>query len=66
MSYNIHITAAAERDLIRAAGHIEFVLKKPMAADGLLDEAENLVIAVRFRFQKSDWNAFLRQVFSLV
>lgn len=110
MSYNIHITATAERDLIRAADHIEFVLKNPKAADDLLNEAEkqinslsdfpekfrlvddpvlaswgirfvivngylafytiseeeNLVIIIRFLFQKSNWNAILRQGFSLV
>jgi plasmid stabilization system protein ParE len=110
MSYDIHITSAAERDLIRAADHIEFNLKNPKAADDLLDEAEkqinslsdfpekfqlvddsvlaswgirfvivngylafytiseekNLVIVVRFLFQKSNWNAILRQGFSLV
>jgi plasmid stabilization system protein ParE len=110
MSYNIHITASAERDLIRATDHIEFVLKNPKAADDLLDEAEkqinslsdfpekfrlvddpvlaswgirfvivngylafytiseeeNLIIVVRFLFQKSNWNAILRQGFSLV
>jgi plasmid stabilization system protein ParE len=110
MNYNIHITATAERDLLRAADHIEFVLKNPKAADDLLDEAEkqinslsdfpekcrlvddpvlaswgirfaivngylafyviseeeNAVIVVRFLFQKSNWNAILRQGFSLV
>lgn len=110
MSYNIHIAAAAERDLIRAADLIEFVLKKTKAADDLLDEAEkqinslpdfpekfqlvddpvlaswgirfvivngylafytvseedNLVVVVRFLFQKSNWNAILRQGFSLI
>lgn len=40
MSYSIHITAAAERDMISASDHIEFVLKNPKAADDLLDEAE--------------------------
>lgn len=109
MSYKIQITSAAERDLIRAADHIEFVLKNPKAADELIDEAEkqinslsdfpekfrlvddpvlaswgirfviingylafytiseeeNLVIVVRFLFQKSNWNAILRQGFSL-
>ena len=40
MSYNIHITATAERDMINASDHIEFVLKNPKAADDLLDEAE--------------------------
>lgn len=40
MSYNIHITATAERDMINASDYIEFVLKNPKAADDLLDEAE--------------------------
>ncbi|AFA48128.1 type II toxin-antitoxin system RelE/ParE family toxin [Acetobacterium woodii] len=40
MTYDIHITAAAERDILRASDHIEFVLKNPQAADDLLDEAE--------------------------
>lgn len=110
MSYRIHITSAAERDLNRAADHIEFILKNPEAADDLLDEAEKqinslsefpeksrlvddpvlsswgirfaivkgylafytiseeeqLVIIVRFLFQKSDWNSILRQGFSLI
>ncbi|MCM1026549.1 MAG: type II toxin-antitoxin system RelE/ParE family toxin [Roseburia sp.] len=109
MSYRIHITSAAEKDLIHAADHIEFVLKNPKAADDLLQEAERqihslsdfpqkfqladdpvlaswgirfvivngylafytiseeeqLVIVVRFLFQKSNWNAILRQGFSL-
>ena len=43
MSYDIHITSAAERDLIRAADHIEFNLKNPKAADDLLDEAEKQI-----------------------
>lgn len=110
MSYRIHITSAAERDLNRAADHIEFVLKNPKAADDLLDEAErqinslsefpekfrlvddtvlsswgirfvivknylafytiseetHTVIIVRFLFQKSNWNAILRQGIPLV
>lgn len=110
MSYHIHITSAAERDLNRAADHIEFVLKNPKATDGLLDEAEKqinslsdfpekfrlvddpilsswgirfvivngylafytisekskTVIIVRFFFQKSNWNAILRQGISLL
>lgn len=37
MSYIIHITATAERDIIRAADHIEFNLKNPTAADHLFD-----------------------------
>jgi plasmid stabilization system protein ParE len=43
MSYDIHITSAAERDLIRAADHIEFNLKNPKAADDLLDEADEQI-----------------------
>lgn len=109
MSFCVHITSAAERDLNRAADYIEFVLKNPQAADALLDEAEkkinsladfpekfsivddlvlaswkirfvlinnylafyiidyerNLVIVVRFLFQKSNWNVVLRQGISL-
>lgn len=110
MNYKIHITSAAERDIIRAADHIEFVLKNPQAADDLIDEAEKqlaslsdfperfrladdpvlaswgirfvtvngylafytiseenkLVTIVRFLFRKSNWNAILRQGFSLL
>ena len=40
ISYHIRITATAERDMINASNHIEFVLKNPKAADDLLDEAE--------------------------
>ena len=40
MSYKLHITKAAERDLIDAADYIEFTLKNPEAADHLLVVAE--------------------------
>ena len=40
MIYDIHITVTAERDLIKASDHIEFVLKNPKAADDLLNKAE--------------------------
>ena len=40
MTYQVCITKTAERDLISAADHIEFVLKNPKAADDLLDEAD--------------------------
>jgi plasmid stabilization system protein ParE len=43
MSYAIHITSAAEKDLIRAADYIEFNLKNSKAADDLLDEAEKQI-----------------------
>lgn len=110
MSYIIHITSIAERDIMRAADYIEFNLKNPTAADHLLDtiteqinsladmpqkfhladdpvlaslgirfvlvnnylafytidEEKRMVIVVRFLFQKSNWNAILRQGFSLV
>lgn len=39
MSYIIHITATAERDIIRAADYNEFTLKNPTAAEHLLDVA---------------------------
>ncbi len=38
--YNIYITATAERDIINASDHIEYVLKNSKAADDLLDETE--------------------------
>ena len=110
MSYIIHITQTAERDIIRAADHIEFNLKNPSASDHLLDvateqinslsvmpqkfrlvddpvlsswrirfvvvnnylafytidEEKQMVIVVRFLFQKSNWNAILRQGLSLI
>ena len=40
MTYQLHITQAAERDLLEAADYIEFTLKNPDAADNLLDIAE--------------------------
>lgn len=46
MTYEIFITAAAERDLLRASDHIAFVLKNPQAADDLLDEAEARINAL--------------------
>lgn len=39
MSYTIHVTATAERDILRAANYIEFSLKNPTAAEHLLDAA---------------------------
>ena len=110
MSYNIYITATAERDILRAADHIEFTLKNPTAADHLLDavteqinslddmpekfrlvddpvlasweirfvivnnylafytidKRKQLVIVVRFLYQKSNWNSILRQGFPLI
>ena len=110
MSYIIHITATAERDIMGAADYIKFNLKNPTAADHLLDaateqinsladmpqkfrlvddpvlasweiryvivnnylafytidEKKQMVIVVRFLYQKSNWNAILRQGFSLI
>ena len=43
MSYRLHITQAAEKDIRQAADYIEFVLKNPQAADQLLDEAEKQI-----------------------
>ena len=39
MTYEIHITAKAELDMIEAADYIEFKLFNPKAADALLDKA---------------------------
>ena len=40
MTYQVRITKTAERDLLAASDHIEFLLKNPKVADDLLDEAE--------------------------
>ena len=40
MTYQVHITGRAERDLAKAVDYIEFSLKNPQAANSLLDEAE--------------------------
>lgn len=110
MSYIIHITAVAERDIMQAADYIEFFLKNPTAAEHLLDVAteqinsladfpekfrlvedpvlaswgirfiavnhylafyiidyeKQMVIVVRFLYQKSNWNSILRQGVSLI
>ena len=46
MSYDIHITRIAERDLQGAADYIENVLLNPQAADNLLDKAESQIQAL--------------------
>lgn len=46
MSYRLHITNTAERDLTQAADYIEFVLKNPSAADALLEEADRKINAL--------------------
>ena len=46
MSYRLHITGTAERDLTQAADYIEFVLKNPSAADALLEEADRKINAL--------------------
>lgn len=43
MSYNIHITSTAERDIMKAADYIEFTLKNPDAADNPLDAADKQI-----------------------
>ena len=43
MTYQIHITKTAERDLAGAADYIEFALKNPSAADNLLDKVEEKI-----------------------
>lgn len=46
MSYHLHITSAAERDIFQAADYIEFVLKNPKAADDLLEETDQKINAL--------------------
>lgn len=40
MNYLIHITKAAERDIVSAADYLEFNLCNPQAADELLDKLD--------------------------
>lgn len=46
MSYRVHITQRAEKDLARVLDYIEFSLKNPQAADSLLDEAETALASL--------------------
>lgn len=43
MSYAIHITRTAEKDLNNAVDYISYVLKNPQAADNLLVETGNRI-----------------------
>ncbi len=43
MNYTVHITASAERNLLKSSDYIEFVLKNPKADDDLLDEVESKI-----------------------
>lgn len=52
MSYSIHITATAERDILRAADYIEFTLKNPTAADRLLDIATEQINSLAYMPEK--------------
>ena len=46
MSYHLHITSVAQRDISQAADYIEFVLKNPKAADALLEETDQKINAL--------------------
>lgn len=46
MSYHLHITSVAQRDISQAADYIEFVLKNPKAADDLLEETDQKINAL--------------------
>ena len=46
MSYQLHITNVAARDISHAADYIEFVLKNPKAADDLLEETDQKINAL--------------------
>lgn len=43
MSYQIHITQTAKRDMMNAADYIEYTLKNPKAANDLLGEAKEKI-----------------------
>lgn len=53
-------------DSVLASWGIRFVIVNGYLAFYTISEEDNLVIIVRFLFQKSNWNAILRQGFSLV
>lgn len=53
MSHIIHITAAAERDIIQAADYIEFTPKNPTAAENLLDMATEQINSLADMPEKS-------------
>jgi hypothetical protein len=53
-------------DPVLASWGIRFVIVNGYLAFYTISEEENLVIVVRFLFQKSNWNVILRQGFSLV
>lgn len=57
MNWNIHITQEAEQDLNAAADYIEYVLKNHIAADNLIDEAED-------KIQKLTTDAEIHQIVS--
>ena len=44
MTYSLHITRAAERDIAEAEDYIEYVLLNPTAADHLMDEIEETIL----------------------
>lgn len=46
MSYHLHITNVAARDISQAADYIEFVLKNLKAADDLLEETDQKINAL--------------------
>lgn len=53
-------------DPVLASWGIRFVVVNGYLAFYTISEQDNLVIVIRFLFQKSNWNAILRQGFSLV
>lgn len=52
MNYQIYITSAAERDIMRAADYIEFNLKNPDAANNLLDIAAEQIKSLSYLPEK--------------
>ena len=53
-------------DPVLASWGIRFVVVNGYLAFYTISEQDNLVIVIRFLFQKSNWNAILRQGFFLI
>lgn len=53
-------------DSVLASWAIRYVIVNNYLAFYTIDEENQMVIVVRFLYQKSNWNAILRQGFSLI
>ena len=55
MTYSVHITTAAERDVANATDYIDQVLKNPKAADELLEAFTNRSMTWLFSLPAIRW-----------